>query len=107
VAAKFTPGSPGLGDPYFPREGNGGYDATHYDLDLTYLPDDHHLEGTVTINAIATQNLSRFDLDFKNNDPVIPLEAALASLFVHGALSIGLVVWQVRRAQRSGVGGTS
>jgi aminopeptidase N len=66
AAAKYTPGSPGLGDPYFPREGNGGYDATHYDLDLTYLPDTHHLEGTVTIDATATQNLSRFNLDFKN-----------------------------------------
>ena len=66
VASKFTPGSPGLGDPYFPREGNGGYDVAHYNLDLTYLPTDHHLEGTVTIDATATQNLSRFDLDLKN-----------------------------------------
>lgn len=65
-AAKFTPGSPGLGDPYFPREGNGGYDVSHYTLDLTYLPDDHHLDGLVTISATATQNLSRFDLDLKN-----------------------------------------
>jgi aminopeptidase N len=63
---KYTPGSPGLGDPYFPREGNGGYDVGHYDIDLTYLPDNHHLGGSVTIQATATQNLSRFDLDFKN-----------------------------------------
>jgi aminopeptidase N len=63
---KFTPGSPGLGDPYFPREGNGGYDVSHYNLDLTYLPHTHHLGGVVTVSATATQNLSRFDLDFKN-----------------------------------------
>ena len=24
---RFGPGSPGLGDPYFPLDGNGGYDA--------------------------------------------------------------------------------
>jgi len=65
-AARYTPGSPGLGDPYFPREGNGGDDVSHYDLDLTYIPADHQLEGTVTITATATQNLSRFNVDFKN-----------------------------------------
>lgn len=65
-AVKFTPGSSGLGDPYFPREGNGGYDVSHYRLALTYLPDTHHLDGTATITATATQNLSRFDLDLKN-----------------------------------------
>lgn len=27
-----TPGAPGIGDPYFPTDGNGGYDVTHYDL---------------------------------------------------------------------------
>lgn len=61
----FTPGSRGVGDPYFPLEGNGGFDITHYDLTLTYLPATHHLGGTVTIRARATQNLSRFDLDLK------------------------------------------
>jgi len=64
--AKYTPGSPGLGDPYFPRLGNGGYDVAHYDIDLSYLPSNHRLSGTVTLTATATQNLSRFDLDFKN-----------------------------------------
>ena len=28
--AAFTPGSPGLGDPFFPLAGNGGYDVSHY-----------------------------------------------------------------------------
>ena len=34
----FTPGSAGAGDPYFPLDGNGGYDAEHYLLDLQYDP---------------------------------------------------------------------
>ena len=33
-----TPGAPGIGDPYFPLDGNGGYDVRHYDLDVTYDP---------------------------------------------------------------------
>jgi aminopeptidase N len=59
----FHAGAPGLGDPYFPLEGNGGYDVSHYDLALSYDPAAHHLAGTVTVTATATQNLSRFDLD--------------------------------------------
>ena len=35
---RFTAGAPGVGDPYFPYAGNGGYDVQHYDLDLTYTP---------------------------------------------------------------------
>ena len=32
------PGAPGAGDPYFPLDGNGGYDVGHYDLALRYHP---------------------------------------------------------------------
>jgi hypothetical protein len=60
----FTPGAAGLGDPYFPLDGNGGYDVQHYLLELTYNPDTDVLTGAATIRAVATQNLSRFDLDF-------------------------------------------
>jgi aminopeptidase N len=62
---QFTPGATGIGDPYFPLEGNGGYDAQHYDLALSYDPPTKRLEGTVTMTARATQNLSRFDLDLQ------------------------------------------
>ena len=61
---RFTPGAAGAGDPYFPLDGNGGYDAKHYLLDLKYNPATDVLEGTATIRARATQNLSRFNLDF-------------------------------------------
>ncbi|MFD3578443.1 M1 family metallopeptidase [Streptomyces sp. NPDC058644] len=62
-AADFTPGAPGIGDPYYPASGNGGYDVSHYDLRLKYQPKTDLLEGTATINATTTQNLSRFNLD--------------------------------------------
>ncbi len=63
LAATFSPGAAGLGDPYFPMLGNGGYDAKHYDLDLSYVPATHLLSGTVRMRAVATKGLSRFDLD--------------------------------------------
>ena len=59
----FTPGAAGVGDPYFPQLGNGGFDVEHYDLNLGYVPGTRQLSGTVTVRAEATQNLSRFDLD--------------------------------------------
>ena len=40
-----TPGAPGVGDPYFPGLGNGGYDVEHYDLALHWLPAAGELDG--------------------------------------------------------------
>jgi hypothetical protein len=61
----FRPGAPGVGDPYFPLDGNGGYDVQHYLLDVRYTPQTDTLAGTATITAKATQNLSSFNLDFE------------------------------------------
>src|SRR5919197_4330735 len=68
AAGAFGPGAPGLDDPFFPLAGNGGYDVTHYDLRLDYDPASHLLRGTATIQAVATQDLSRFDLDLRGFD---------------------------------------
>jgi aminopeptidase N len=66
ASAAPSPGSPGVGDRLFPNLGNGGYDVVHYDLDLRYATGapTQGIDGTVTILAKATQDLSRFDLDF-------------------------------------------
>jgi aminopeptidase N len=61
---RYGPGAPGLGDPYFPELGNGGYDVRHYHLKTAYDPGTDRLTGTTTITATATEDLSRFDLDF-------------------------------------------
>jgi aminopeptidase N len=66
-AAAAKPGSAGGGDPYFPRQGNGGYQVGHYDLQISYTPKTKHLTGLATISARATQALSRFDLDLRRN----------------------------------------
>ncbi|MBW9209868.1 M1 family metallopeptidase [Mumia sp. zg.B21] len=61
----FTPGAAGIGDPYFPTDGNGGYDAIHYTLDVRYDPATDRLAGQARMRARATQNLSRFNLDLE------------------------------------------
>ncbi|MFF1278767.1 M1 family metallopeptidase [Streptomyces marokkonensis] len=61
-------GGAGAGDPYFPKAGNGGYDVTHYALDLAHDPRAHHLTGTATITARATRDLSALNLDLKGLD---------------------------------------
>src|SRR3954449_10232245 len=69
-AARYSPGAPGAGDPYFPDMGNGGYDVGHYDIRLAYSPGTQAISATTTILATATQDLSRFDLDFQG--PLAP-----------------------------------
>ncbi|WP_433333763.1 M1 family metallopeptidase [Spirillospora sp. CA-294931] len=64
----FAPGSPGVGDSYFPDAGNGGYDVAHYDIKLAYSRDEPRITGTTRISATAAQDLSRFNLDFAGND---------------------------------------
>ncbi|MQY24724.1 M1 family metallopeptidase [Nocardia aurantia] len=57
-------GAPGLGDPYYPDDGNGGYRVEHYDLTLDYDPPNRQLAGIARLSAIAAQPLRAFELDF-------------------------------------------
>ena len=61
---KGKAGAKGIGDAYFPDDGNGGYDVGHYDLRLGYDPSSGVLTGLATIDARATHGLTRFDLDY-------------------------------------------
>ncbi len=49
---------------FFAGLGNSGYDAQHYTLDLALDLDTPALAGTATLRATATQDLTRFHLDF-------------------------------------------
>ena len=62
------PGADGLGDSYYPKAGNGGYDVADYELNLVYDPQARELAGVATITATATQNLTSFNLDFTGLD---------------------------------------
>ena len=61
---EFTPGAAGIGDGYYPLYGNGGYDVRAYGVSIRYDPSNDSLVGFARITAVATQNLSQFNLDF-------------------------------------------
>lgn len=56
-------GAPGLGDPYLPDAGGGGYDVQHYDVRVSATLPGEPLRGTTTVTAVATQDLDVFHLD--------------------------------------------
>jgi aminopeptidase N len=56
-------GAPGLGDAYYPRLGNSGYDVEHYRLELDIDPERGTLFGTARIEARALHGLSSLYLD--------------------------------------------
>jgi hypothetical protein len=68
LAPPAPPGGAGIGDPYFPLEGNGGYDVRHYDLTFSYDPATDRLDAVNQIRAVTTETLSRFDLDLQQLD---------------------------------------
>jgi aminopeptidase N len=63
TAPQGSAGAAGVGDPTFPDDGNGGYDVGNYALDLRYHGQSRRIDGTATITATATQDLSSFNLD--------------------------------------------
>ena len=63
----FLAGSKGVGDPYFPNLGNGGYDVTRYLIQVTWTPSSLTLRGSTTIEAETTDNLSSFNVDLNPN----------------------------------------
>ncbi len=65
MAGALAPGAGGVGDPFFPKAGNGGLDVGHYSLALDYRPETGRLRATARITATATQELSAFDLDYR------------------------------------------
>jgi aminopeptidase N len=58
-----TTGVTSGGDPYFPLDGNRGYEVQHYRITDSYLPATDWLRGTTVLRATATEDLTRFSLD--------------------------------------------
>ncbi|GAA0911113.1 M1 family metallopeptidase [Virgisporangium aurantiacum] len=90
--AEPAPGAPGLGDPIRKGAGNGGYTVDHYDIRLTYQPDTDHLSGRTTISAVATQDLSQFNLDFALKVTAVRVAGADATFRYDAADKTELVV---------------
>ncbi|MBJ7356700.1 M1 family aminopeptidase [Nocardioides sp.] len=71
-AADPVAGAQTSGDTQFPHVGNGGYDVSHYDLDIVWTPQTIPVLAPQTIDASATITatttgapLSSFSLDFE------------------------------------------
>ena len=62
------PGARGAGDPLFRGLGNGGYDVAHYTVALNVDVDANLVSGRTRIEAVATQDLSSFNLDLRGLD---------------------------------------
>jgi aminopeptidase N len=78
-----TAGAPGIGDPYYPDLGNGGYDVGHYDLALNVDVASRRIDGVAAITATATQALSSFDLDLVGLDVAAVKVDGVPATFVH------------------------
>lgn len=91
---RYTAGSSGAGDSYFPYAGNGGYDVLHYDLAVDYDPPAvtvpptptadlrGTLDGVATITLKATKDLDRFNLDLRG--------MAVSAMTVNGRQATGI-----------------
>ena len=69
-------GDSGIGDPYYPNLGNGGYDVEKYSIILDVDPETNILDGKTIIKAKTTQRLASFNLDFQG--------LTVDSVFVNG-----------------------
>ena len=57
-------GSAGIGDAYWPLDGNGGIDVASYRIRNRYDLDAQRLEGRTVLELTATSDLGSFNLDF-------------------------------------------
>lgn len=56
-------GKHAVADPYFPRNGDLRYAVRHYDLQLSYQPDNNQLRGRAVIDVVTACELSELRLD--------------------------------------------
>jgi aminopeptidase N len=73
------PGAAGIGDGYFPRAGNGGYQVEHYDVHDRYRTETGRLTGWTEATAVATKDLSRFNLDLVLNVDAVTVDGVPAA----------------------------
>jgi aminopeptidase N len=64
TSAAPVDGASGIGDPYWPLDGNGGIDVSTYKIDNRYALESKRLSGTTTVELTATEDLASFSLDF-------------------------------------------
>ena len=55
----------GIGDPYYPADGNPGYDVRSYHVALDYHPGTESIRATTLVRARAKTRLTSYHLDLK------------------------------------------
>lgn len=53
----------GIPDPYYPQDGNLGYEVVSYTVNLDYFPGNHSIRAITTVDSVAKTGLSTFNLD--------------------------------------------
>jgi aminopeptidase N len=79
-----TTGAAGIGDPYFPNYGNGGYRVGHYDVRVAFHPKTERLRGVTSLRARATKRLTRFNLDLVLRASKVSVNGHRAHFWHHG-----------------------
>lgn len=64
-SAAGEPSDGGAGDPYYPEDGNGGYDVTAYHVQISYDPSSKELTGDTLVTAKAAEDLTAYNLDLQ------------------------------------------
>jgi aminopeptidase N len=86
-----NPGEEGIGDPYFPDLGNGGYDTQNYTIHLDVDMDANEINGSTTIDALALMSLTSLNLELTGLNVVDIAVNGQAALFER--LGIELTVY--------------
>ena len=76
VAPHATAAAP---DPYFPLDGNPGYDVQHYHVVDTYSPAADRLSGVTVLRATAHRDLAAFHLDLVLSADAVSVDGHPAS----------------------------
>ena len=87
-------GSRGVGDPYYPDAGNGGYDVSRYQIAVSLDPRTGVLSGTTTISARSLQGLHSFFVDLRLDVTEVSVDGQDAGLARDGDAN-----WRVTPAQ--------
>lgn len=87
VDRSVVDGSRGVGDPYYPDAGNGGYDVSRYQIGVSWDPKTEVLSGTTTIYARSLQGLHSFFVDLRLNVTEVAVDGQDAGLAKDGDTS--------------------
>ncbi len=71
-------GASGIGDPYWPLDGNGGIDVSSYAISNRYALQTKRLSGRTKVTLTATSDLASFSLDFLLRVSKVTVDGAAA-----------------------------